>query len=218
MPQWQTTQIATGNWAGSEAETSKGDEDGRTEGKAATGGGPQNPTQFKDHYIRCAEQAGGPVPPRASVATIRFVSAIERVDPTLLAVTWGSEASPPFSFDSVGHVRKKNGKGVGADVGPGQIANNGVFTKSPWTDGLSNAFGTFTTQSVPFDGNPLDNLRLAARILNSYGDGRTAAGRYHSGTGDFSKQAGGIKAFNDRARHYDQLQPSYSSFFRCMSQ
>ena len=136
----------------------------------------------------------------------------------MLAVTWGSEASPPFSFDSVGHPRYSNGRAIGADVGPGQIANNGVFTKSPWTDGLGDPFGTFTTQRVPFDGNPLDNLRLSARILNSYGGGRTAAGRYHSGTGPFSKTPGGIKAFNDRAKQYDQLQPSYSAFFNCMNQ
>ena len=181
-------------------------------------GGPQNPTHFRDQYDRCAEQAGGRVPPRSVVATIGLVSEMEGIDPTVLAVTWGSEASPPFSFDSVGHPRHKNGKAIGADVGPGQIANNGPFTKSPWTDGLGDPFGTFTTQRVPFDGNPLDNLRLTARILNSDGGGRAAAGRYHSGTGPFSKTPEGIKAFNDRVKQYDQLQPSYSAFFRCMKQ
>jgi hypothetical protein len=134
----------------------------------------QNPTQFKDQYIRCAEAAGGPVPPRSAVTVIQTVSQMEGIDPTVLAVTWGAEASPPFSFDSVGHPRYKNGKAIGADVGPGQIANNGPFTKSPWTDGLGDPFGTFTTQRVPFDGNPLDNLRLSARILKSDGGGRTS--------------------------------------------
>jgi len=43
------------------------------------------------------------------------------------------------------------------------IANNGVYAKAPFTSGLANPMGTFTTEKKRFDGNPFNNLGWAAR-------------------------------------------------------
>lgn len=83
-------------------------------------------------------------------------------------------------------------------------------------DGLGDVFGTTTTGRQVFNGNPYDNLRAGARILNSYGNGRTAAGRYRTGTGAFARTPVGRAAFNARAGQYDQWSGGYNAFFDCL--
>lgn len=81
---------------------------------------------------------------------------------------------------------------------------------------LGNVFGA-TNHGQVFNRNEYDNLRAGARILNGYGgEGRTAAGRYRTGTRAFSRTPAGIAAFNARAGQYDQWACGYDAFFTCL--
>jgi hypothetical protein len=98
----------------------------------------------------------------------------------LLAVTWAAESG--FSFNP--NSNPNDGSANNADIGPVQINYRTFHGWAPLA-GLGDVFGTTTTGRQVFNGNPYDNLRAGARILNSYGDGRTAVGRYRAGTGAF---------------------------------
>jgi hypothetical protein len=129
---------------------------------------------------------------------------------SLLAVTWAAESSFNLFPDS----NPNDGSAGNADIGPVQI-NYRTYNGSQEVSGL-NAFGTTTTGREQFNGNPYDNLVAGARILNGYGGGRTAAGRYRTGTGDFSRTRRGRNAFNARAHQYDRWAAVYEAFFNCL--
>ena len=156
-----------------------------SEGGELDGGAPQNPTPTPT-----------PCPgsiPEAAARQILAVSAQVGIDPTLLSVTWRHESSftsnPPPNPRYEG--RGRNRHLVGWDVGPMQTATN-VWGKSPFTDGLSDPFGTIsmnlsTRQYEGFNGNVSDNLTLGARafsmdILDRSRSLADAAGLYRAGS------------------------------------
>jgi RHS repeat-associated protein len=172
------------------------------------GGGPQQPGHVNEierlnalvdsRYAECARGLGNsPAPSQEATKAILSTSLLEGTAPALLAVTWNSESGFKFYPDS-----NADGGGAGdADIGPMQIDYN---TFHAWS-GLSNlnigeVYGTTTTGSEPFNGNPYTNLRAAGRILNAEGRGRTAAGRYRVGSGPHSRTARGRTDFRTRAR------------------
>jgi hypothetical protein len=171
--------------------------------------------QAAKNYDACLKELKGTLAPgRNQAADILAVSAIEHVDATLMAVTWGSEAIPPF--DSNPRWNNKTHSYDGADVGPMGIANNGVYAKAPFISGLANPMGTFTTEKKRFDGDPFDNLRWAARaytmdILKRTKDRAQAAGLYRAGTPTGPGYSDRIKQFNGQSRGYD-------NFFKCLKE
>jgi len=133
-----------------------------------------------------------------------------------MAVTWASEAIPPFEYYSDSNPRWNTNTRTydGADVGPMGIANNGVYAKAPFTSGLANPMGTFTTEKKRFDGNPFDNLRWAARaytmdILRRTRDRANAAGLYRAGT-----RTG--PGYSDRVAQFNKESKGYDDFFKCL--
>lgn len=129
----------------------------------------------------------------------------------MLAVTWAAESGFDFNPDS----NPNDGSANNADIGPMQI-NYRTFNGWAPLDGLGDVFGTTTTGRHRFDGNSYDNLRAGARILNSYGQGRNAAGLYRTGTGAFARTPVGRAAFNARVGQYDQWAAGYNAFFNCL--
>ena len=177
---------------------------------------PQTQEQiFYDKYLRCVDEVfGGPTrdaPTRAALPIIIGVAAMEGVEPALLAVTWRFESG--FNLNPPNNPN--DGSPGNADIGPAQI-NYRTWHNSPLLNGLDDVFGTARAVREIFNGNPLSSLRATARILNHHGSGRTAAGRYRTGTGDFSRTRRGISEFNLRAGLYDRFAPLYDAFFRCM--
>lgn len=173
------------------------------------------PKQFKDQYLRCGEQVFGAAlvdaPSRAASSIIPGVAQMEGVDPALLAVTWRFESGFALNPDS----NPNDGRPGNADIGPIQI-NYRTWHSWSGLNGLDDVFGTTTTGKEVFNGNALSNVRAGARILNSLGSGRSAAGLYRTGTGNFSKTKAGIAEFNKRAGLYDQYAPKYAAFFKCL--
>jgi hypothetical protein len=109
------------------------------------------------------------------------------------------------------------------DVGLMQVATN-IWDKSPYTDGLPNAYGTLsadarTGKMLPFDGDPLQNVRLGARALNASSGRRgrprdvlpraDAAGIFRAGSRKPSSYRIRVNEFNKHYRDYDR-------FFNCM--
>ncbi len=89
-----------------------------------------------------------PAPGYNQTVSILVASALDKADPTLIAVTWAAESS--FSFHPVSNYRPEDG---GWDVGPLQ-ASTTYYDKSPFTDGLHNPFGTTRSESEPlYDNN-----------------------------------------------------------------
>ena len=100
-----------------------------------------------------------------------------------------------------------------------QIATNGAYNRSPFTDGLLLPFGTNPnnfqgSHSAPYEnGNWFDNLRLSARMFNEI-SGRgynreETAGIYRAG----SKSGPGYRA---RVNEFRKLSPGYDSYFNCL--
>jgi hypothetical protein len=111
--------------------------------------------------------SSGNAPSREAASAILTVAAIENIAPTLLAVTWAGESGFNFYPDST----PNDGSEGNADVGPVQI-NYRTWHDSPLLNGLGNVFGTTTTGREQFNGDPMANLRMGARILNGHGSGR----------------------------------------------
>jgi len=102
---------------------------------------------------------------------ILAIASQENIDPTLLSVTmrhessFGTNMTPNERWEGRGRNRTL----VGWDVGPMQLGTN-VWGKAPFTDGLSNPFGTIamnpsTHQYDSFNGNFGENVTLAARAF-----------------------------------------------------
>lgn len=106
---------------------------------------------------------------------------------------------------------------IRARLNSGMQVNYGTFHNWAPLAGLGNVFGSTTTGRHVFNGNPHGNLRAAARILNSYGGGRTAAGHYRTGTGDFSRTPYGTAAFAARVGQYDRWVGGFDAFFNCLT-
>jgi hypothetical protein len=166
------------------------------------------------HYADCTRRLGNsPAPSQDATKAILSTSLLEGTASTLLAVTWAMESGFAFYPNS-----NPDGGGVGdADIGPMQIDYN---TFHAWSGlaglDVGEVYGTTTTGSQRFNGNPNTNLRAAARILNAEGRGRTAAGRYRVGSGPHSRTARGRRDFQTRAGEYDRLAPGYDAFFDCL--
>ena len=173
--------------------------------------------QVEANYDRCLNRLGRVrAPGRQQTADLLWVGILEDVDFTLMAVTWGSEAIPPFGYYPNSNPRwnERTNTYDGADVGPLQVANNDVYAKAPFTSRLNNPMGTFTTERRQFDGNPWDNLRWGARaytldILTRARGRADAAGLFRAGT-----RTG--PGYNDRVGQFNSQYRSYDAFFNCL--
>lgn len=166
---------------------------------------------------------GSGVYSRRSSRDILEVSQREGTDPGLLAVTWGHESS--FSYNPPPNPRWNEARTriIGYDVGPTQVANT-IWNRSPFTDGLPNAFGTDIGaaqfgQRSPFNGNAFNNLSVGARALN---DGMGRPGRPR-GVSALADAAGIFRAgpsrkgsYWTRVREYNADHRAYDRFFNCM--
>jgi len=136
------------------------------------------------------------------------------VDPTLLSVTWrfegGLDQYGQFNFQPTNgfHTRNTN---IG-DVGPGQL-HPPIWNKSPYTDGLSNPFGTNINTNQVFNGNAFENLMRTGRALGqARGDQRAdAAGYFRAGNHSDSRYKARMQNFEDNVRNYDR-------FYNCLAQ
>jgi len=183
---------------------------------------PQNPAiadaiatsdaQVDAKYTECTGLLrGSPAPSVEATKSILSTRILKGGSATLLAVTWNAESG--FSFNP--NSNPNDGSANNADIGPMQINYRTFHNWAPLA-GLGNIFGTTTTGREVFNGNAYDNLRAGARILNGYGQGRTAAGHYRTGTGAFSRTPAGRAAFAARAGRYDQWSGGYDVFFNCL--
>lgn len=141
-----------------------------------------------------------------SAHMIKRVAKLEGIGVTLMALSWQCEAmfwfypnSNPNHQMSMEHC----------DIGPGQ--NNVLWCRKDIKamEGFTEAevFGTeYVTpdgKPLPFNGNPMVNLRVSARrLLHIRGDDRVRAIRY---TGPSAQQR--------RAEFWDQFAPLYDKFF-----
>jgi hypothetical protein len=158
-------------------------------GGGGGGGGtePQNPAPTPT-----PTPCPGSIPEDIARLILRVASQ-EGIDPTLLSVTMRHESS--FGTDMVPRERwegtGRNRSLVGWDVGPMQLATN-VWNRSPFTDGLSNPFGTVamnrhTRQYASFNGDFEENVTVGARafsmdILARSRSLADAAGLYRAGS------------------------------------
>jgi RHS repeat-associated protein len=186
---------------------------------APRGGKIGIPQVSDDLYQRCKGRAASVIPKDAAEAILNTAS-VEGIDPTLLSVTWRNESG--FSFNPKPNPRYegkgRNRKLVGYDTGPMQISTN-YYDKSPFTDGLPGAFGTFamdwnTKEYAPFNGDPYDNLRAGARaytkdILSRSRNNADAAGLFRAG----SRTGPG---YSDRSAQYTREASRDRSFFDCL--
>lgn len=110
---------------------------------------PQNPAGFNPQgtfdaaYQSCRGTLGNSIAPGlAQAADILTVANRTGVDPTLLSVTWRFEGGYDqfgFNFQSTNGMHTPSTQT--GDVGPGQLYPD-TWNKSPYTDGLTNPFGT----------------------------------------------------------------------------
>lgn len=120
---------------------------------------PQNPAPTPTPCVGSIPEAAG--------RAILDAADREGVDPTLLSVQWRYESG--FSTNPQPNPRGEGRRLNGWDVGPLQLSTN-FFNKSPFTDGLPDAFGTVamnnsTREYEGFNGTVSDNLRAGARAF-----------------------------------------------------
>lgn len=169
------------------------------------------PVLPEQKYNDCLKHLGkSSAPPYGQTVAILVASALDKVDSTLLAVTWAKEAIPAFNFWPVSNYRPEDG---GWDVGPLQ-ASTTYYNKSPFTDGLHNPFGTVFSESEAFNGNSFSSLRVAARaytldILPRSKSRADAAGLYRAG----SRKP---NSYRTRANEFTSLSKGYDAFFNCL--
>lgn len=178
-------------------------------------------------YEECAKLLGNaPAPGYNQTVAILVASKLEGTDPTLLAVTWGSEGGSDnngFRYHPESNYRPEDG---GWDVGPLQ-ASTTYYNKSPYTDGLDNPFGNVFSESQPFNGNYFSSLRVGARALNGEsqrGAGRPknvsaradAAGLYRAGHRVNKKSGRPDGRYWDRVARFNSWSKGYDAFFNCL--
>ena len=138
------------------------------------------------------------------------------VDPTLLSVTWRFEGG----YDAFGfNFQPTNGMHTPStqvgDVGPGALYPP-TWNKSPYTDGLSNPFGTNLNRGQVFNGNAFENLMVTGRALNSFAGPATGAqradvaGLYRAGSRTNPGYKERVQNFKDNVKNYD-------AFFGCLA-
>jgi hypothetical protein len=185
------------------------------------GQSPSDPKgTFDAAYAECKKKLGKSVAPGlAQAGRILSVATTEKVDPTLLAITWRFEGSiTTVNGEQVFNFAPTNGLHTSdtdiGDIGPGALFP-GIWNKAPYTDDLKNPFGTNLRVGEAFNGDVTDNLKLAARALNSFwgpvrGAKRAeAAGMFRAGTKDERYRAR-VQNFKDNVKNYDR-------FFNCLA-
>lgn len=192
--------------------------------------GPQG-DPFGDAYRNCLGALGNnpnaPAPGQDQARAIIKVANDIGVDPTLLAATWRFEGG--FDLNSGFLWNPKNGTHnparTRADIGPGQV-NPEIWNKEPFTNGLSNPFGTNRKVGEIFNGSGMDNLKLTARALNAASGPRDhKAGIFRAGRQfdvDRNKAGKVIKktenrSYRLRADEFNSVAPNYDSFFECLA-
>jgi YD repeat-containing protein len=177
----------------------------------------QNPSEpqgtFDKAYADCKGQLGKSVAPGlAQAADILMVANRTGVDPTLLSVTWRFEGG----YDQFGfNFQPTNGMHTPdvqmGDVGPGQLYPD-TWNKSPYTDGLTNPFGTNLNRGQVFNGNAFENLMVAGRALGTARGAQraNAAGLYRAGSSTNPGYKERVQNFKDNVKNYD-------AFFGCLA-
>ena len=167
-------------------------------------------SQVAKNYSKCLGKLGKALAPgQNQAADILWVSALEGVDATVIAVSWRREST--FSYNPVSNYRPGD---QGWDVGPLQTATT-YYNRSPFTDGLFNPFGTVFSETQSFNGNPQQSLIVGARALAEIvrrSRGRAdVAGLYRAGS---RKPA----SYGIRTGEFNQDAPDYDAFFNCLRQ
>jgi hypothetical protein len=169
---------------------------------------------FDDAYASCLASLGkSTAPGLAQAADILDVANKTGVDPTLLAVTWkfegGLDQNGQFNFQPTNGMHTPSTQ-IG-DVGPGQLYP-GTWNKSPYTDGLSNPFGTNLNRGQVFNGNAFENLIVAGRALGTAQGAQraNAAGLYRAGSSNNPGYKERVQNFKDNVKNYD-------AFFGCLA-
>lgn len=178
---------------------------------------PQNPSEpqgtFDAAYQSCLGSLGNSTAPGlAQAADILMVSNRTSVDPTLLSVTWRFEGGTnAFGFEFVPTNGMHTPATQTGDVGPGQLYPD-TWNKSPYTDGLSNPFGTNLNRDQVFNGNAFENLMVAGRALGQARGAQRAdaAGLYRAGSSTNPGYKERVQNFNDNVKNYD-------AFFGCLA-
>jgi len=178
---------------------------------------PQNPSEpqgtFDAAYKSCLGTLGNSIAPGlAQAADILMVGNRTGVDPTLLSVTWRFEGGYDqfgFNFQPTNGFHTRNTE-IG-DVGPGALYPP-TWNKSPYTDGLSNPFGTNLNKGQVFNGNAFENLMVAGRALGTAQGAQraNAAGIYRAGSSTNPGYKERVQNFKDNARNYD-------AFYGCLA-
>jgi hypothetical protein len=190
-------------------------------GGAGGGGKDENPrvgnpddVKGRDIYEECMKKIppGVPVPSRDQARAIARAAREEGIHPMYLAVTASTESRPSFNLYP---MNGPHGGGT-ADIGPGQLDYAGLQNWSGLA-GLTNVFGTNLAVGQQFNGDPVSNLRAAARLIQDMGGGREGTIHYHSGKGSFLKKPAGQQALKARTREYNQRAPGYQAFFDCLA-
>jgi hypothetical protein len=191
-----------------------------------------NPVGFSDPSGLCMQDAGAGVIGRTmdlidknydkskhlasipidAAKAILVTSIIEKVDPTLLSVTWRHESG--FQFYPDHNYRREAGE---FDVGPMQVSTT-YYDKPKFTEGLPDAFGRGPDElgrpifgkSPFFNGNPYSSLRVGARaftrdILQRAKSNADAAGMFR-----------GLFGYQQRYKEYVKESPADRRFFNCL--
>jgi hypothetical protein len=180
---------------------------------------PQNPAGFNPQgtfdaaYQSCRGTLGNSIAPGlAQAADILTVANRTGVDPTLLSVTWRFEGG----YDQFGfNFQPTNGMHTPStqtgDVGPGQLYPD-TWNKSPYTDGLTNPFGTNLNRGQVFDGNAFESLMVTGRALGTAQGAQraNAAGLYRAGSSTNPGYKERVQNFKDNVKNYD-------AFFGCLA-
>ncbi len=150
------------------------------------------------------------IPPMEATELILKACALENGDPTQICVTWRRESL--FYLHPVGNPRSDGG----CDVGCLQLATT-YWNRAPYTQGLTNPFGTSWNNWAPFNGSPLDNLRLGFRVYKELiqradKDRSVAAGLFRAGHIDETSNS----AYQIRKAEFEGIATRYDAFFNLM--
>jgi YD repeat-containing protein len=178
----------------------------------------QNPSEPQGTFDAAYQSCGGTLgnstaPGLAQAADILMVANRTGVDPTLLSVTWrfegGLDQYGQFNFQPTNGMHTPSTQT--GDVGPGQLYPD-TWNKTPYTDGLTNPFGTNLNRGQVFNGNAFESLMVAGRALGTAQGAQraNAAGLYRAGSSTNPGYKERVQNFKDNVKNYD-------AFFGCLA-
>lgn len=155
-------------------------------------------------------------------------AAIEKINPVVLAVTWRSEASPPFEIWSIPQTNGHPDDFTRWDIGCVQISWHwwhkaleiGDIKPGDLTDELVFGKPENNQPQKVFDGEPLSNIRAGAKTLMAIhpkGTDPQTGLVYDSEDEERACRYTGPTHRERRLQIYRQLEPSLTKFFQLYS-